>query len=414
MNGSYAYSESAQVVIVGAGPAGSATATGLAARGVDVLLLDKAAFPREKTCGDGLTPRALSALQELGLLARVEAAGAMRINGVRIFAPNGQSVEVDFKDLSSEFLPYGLTIARRTLDTLLLEHAQAAGARFMSGFHVKGLVRDERDRGIVGVQGVLNGEPAVVRAPLTCLATGVAMPLVQQAGLLPVVPPVIRASRAYFQDVADLDPLFHFYFDRDFLPGYGWIFPLSGGRANVGTGYFPGGQFRRRSLPSRRLYDHFVDQNAQVQRQLTGATPVGPVKSYPLRSDFATVQTQTDGLLLVGEAAGLVNPINGEGVDYALESGSIAAKVAAGALADGDLTDARLACYGQRLREQYLGFFFYLTKMRDWYFREWVFNLIIRKARFRPDIKYLFVNAALGLADPREGVSMRTVARILF
>ncbi len=419
LKGPSAHSESAQVVVVGAGPAGSTTATALAARGVEVLLLDREVFPREKTCGDGLTPRSVGVLEEMGLLAKVEAAGALRMDGVRIHAPNGDYIEAAF-DSSGELPSFGLTLPRIALDALLLEHAQAAGARFVGNFRAKGLVWDGRAAGasqrgtVIGVEGVLDGEPAVVRAPLTCLATGAAAPLVEQAGLFPAAPLIIRATRSYFEDVEALDPLFQFYFDRGLLPGYGWIFPMAGGRANVGTGYFPGGQFRRRSAPSRRLYDGFLDRNLSVKQQLAGATPAGPVKSYPLRTDFPRVQTQTDGLLLVGEAAGLVNPINGEGVDFALESGLMAAEVAADALPAGDLSGERLAVYGRRLRERYLTLFHYLAKMRDWYFRERVLNLIIRKAHRRPELKHLFVNAALGLGDPRDGVSLGTLAKILF
>jgi geranylgeranyl reductase family protein len=419
VKGPFAHSESAEAIVVGAGPAGSTTAAALAARGVEVLLLDREVFPREKTCGDGLTPRSVGVLQEMGLLAKVEAAGALRMHGVRIYAPNGEHIEAGF-DSSGELPSFGLTLPRIALDALLLEHAQAAGARFVSNLRVKRLIRDgraagvSRRGGVIGVEGVLDGEPAVVRAPLTCLATGAATPLVEQAGLLPAAPPVIRATRSYFEDVGALDPLFQFYFDRDLLPGYGWIFPMTGGRANVGTGYFPGGQFRRRSVPSRRLYDGFLDRNLSVRQQLAGATPGGPVKSCPLRTDFPRVQTQTDGLLLVGEAAGLVNPINGEGVDFALESGLLAAEVAAEALRAGDLGGERLAVYGRRLRERYLTLFQYLARMRHWYFREWMLNRIIRKAHRRPELKRLFINAALGLADPRDGVSLGTLAKILF
>ena len=403
--------QTAQVVIVGAGPAGSATAIALAARGVDVLLLDKATFPREKTCGDGLTPRALAVLQEMELLPKLEAAGALRVQGVRIYAPDGGMMEANFDELPGDFPLFGLTIPRRTLDAVLLDYAQASGARFASQFRVTELMYN--DGALTGVRGTWNGEPAVVRAPLICLATGAAMPLVKKAGLLPAVPPVMRAARTYF-DGTKLEPVFQLHFDRNLLPGYGWIFPLSGGRANVGAGYFPSGKFRHRSFPPRRLYDIFVGQNPAAQSQLAGATPAGPVKSYPLRTDFLTMQTYNDGLLLVGEAAGLVNPINGEGVDYALESGLLAAKVIADALADGDLSAGRLALYGQRLHERYLTLFRYLIKMRDWYIRERVLNLIVSKAQRRPQLRFLFVNAALGLIDPKEGVSLRSLRDIIF
>ncbi len=402
----------AQAVIVGAGPAGSATAVALAERGVDVLLLDKASFPRDKICGDGLTPRSVAVLQGMGLLPALEAAGALRIDAARIVAPDGRAIQVDFGELQGDLPPYGLTIPRRTLDALLLDHAQAAGARFLAGLRVTQLLQDGGR--VAGVCGKLDGEPVTVRAPLTVLATGAAMPLVQQAELLPAVPPVIRAARAYFEGAAGLEPVFQLIFDRRVVPGYGWIFPMSGGRANVGAGYFQAGQFLHHTPPPTQVYQLFVQHNPEVASQLEGAQPAGAAKSYPLRTDFLTIRPVGDGVLLVGEAAGLVNPINGEGVDYALESGLMAAEVGAVALASGDLSAGGLAVYGRRLDERYHAFFYYLARMRGWYIRVPVLNLIVRKAQRRPRLKYLFVNAALGLMNPQEGVSLRTLREILF
>lgn len=408
--------QTAEVVIVGAGPAGSTTAAALASRGVDVLLLDKASFPREKTCGDGLSPRSVEVLRQLGLLSQVEAAGAMRIQGIRIYAPSGDYFETSFQDLPGNLPAFGMTIPRRTLDALLLDHARANGARFIGDFRVESLLRDDRNAqgSVIGVRGRHCGEPVTVKAMLTCLATGAAMPLVQEAGLLNAVPPIIRAARSYFVKAAEVSPFFSFFFDREFLPGYGWIFPLAGDRANVGAGYSPTGRFRRRVISPQRLHEHLINQNARVQQELAGASQAGSAKSYPLRNDFSTMRTQGDGVLVVGEAAGLVNPINGEGVDYALESGLMAAETAAQALLHGDLSCARLEVYGRRLRERYLASFYFLSKMRDWYIREWVVNLIVRKSSYRPELRLLFINAALGLIDPREGVSLRMLRNIFF
>ena len=197
------------------------------------------------------------------------------------------------------------------------------------------------------------------------------------------------------------------------IPGYGWIFPLANRQANVGAGYFLGGQFRKKTVAPQRLYEHFVAGNPEVQRQLDGGRESGEIKAYPLRTDFVSMRTETDGLLVVGEAAGLVNPINGEGVDYALESGLMAAEMALTAVARDDYSMATLAAYGQNLRQRYHSFFYYLTRMRDWYIREWVVNLIVQKAQKRESLKFLFVKAALGLMDPKEAVSWRTWREIV-
>jgi geranylgeranyl reductase family protein len=399
--------ESAQVVVVGAGPAGSATAGALATSGVDVLLVDKATFPREKTCGDGLTPGSVAVLDRMGVLAELESAGALRIRGARLYAPNGRFAEVQFEELAGSPHPFGLTLPRKTLDALLLEEARRAGARFMSPLRVTGLVR--QDGAVAGVAGSLEDETVTVRADVTCLATGAAMPLVQEAGLLPRVPPVIRATRGYFRGLAGVEPLFQFHFDRQLLPGYGWLFPLAGGRANVGIGIYTD----RRPIPPQRLYERFLGTNPLMRSELAGAAPEATPKSYLLRFDFPRMQTETDGLLLVGEAAGLVNPINGEGVDYALESGLLAARVIDEALAAGDVSGRRLAAYGHQLRERYLELFRNLTRMRRWYLRGPVLNLIVRKAERRPDLKTVLIGAAMGLTEGSDALTLKTLKEIL-
>jgi flavin-dependent dehydrogenase len=146
---------------------------------------------------------------------------------------------------------------------------------------------------------------------------------------------------------------------------------------------------------------------------LAGARRIEPVRNHPLRTDL-TARTQTDGLLLAGEAAGLTNPVSGEGVHYALESGLTAAQVAAEALAKDDVTGSRLAVYGRRLRERYASRFRCLGRMRRWYLRERVLDLIVQKVHHRPRLKYLFANAVLGPTDPGEATSLVTLAKILF
>lgn len=398
---------SAQVVVVGAGPAGSATAGALAGRGVDVLLVDKATFPRAKVCGDGLTPRSVAVLDTMGLRPRLESAGALRIRGARLYAPDGRSIEVAFEELVDGPCPFGLTIPRHTLDALLLDHARCAGARFLSPLRVTGLRR--QNGAVVGVEGVMADEAVTIRAGVTCLATGAAMPLVQAAGLLPAIPPVIRATRGYFENVKAPEPLFQFHFDRGLLPGYGWLFPLAGGGANVGIGIYAG----RRAVPPYRIYERFVSTNPRMRDQLAEGAPAEAAKSYVLRSGFPTMQTETDGLLLVGEAAGLVNPINGEGVDYALESGHLAAGFIAEALAANDLSGRRLAAYGHQLRRRYLDLFRHLARMRRWYLHEPILNLIVRKAERRPPLKTVMISAALGLTDARDALSLGTLKEIL-
>ena len=227
----------ADVLVVGAGPAGSTTAYLLACQGWDVLLVDRARFPRSKTCGDGLTPRAVATLQRLGLLPQLLAAGYPRIEGARLVAPDGHEWRLRFADHLHELPGYGLVVPRLELDEWLRQHAMAAGVRFLGGFRVqKPLCQDGR---VAGVQGRLNGRVQSIRARLTVVATGVSIGLLRALGVMKRMPPVVRAARAYFAGVEGLDRDFEFHFRLTPMPGYGWIFPGPGGQANVGVGLFP-------------------------------------------------------------------------------------------------------------------------------------------------------------------------------
>jgi geranylgeranyl reductase family protein len=398
--------ETHDVVIVGAGPAGSATAYFLAQQGLDVLLLDKAEFPRDKTCGDGVSPRALAVLDKMGLLPEL-AARSLSSNIVRLFSPDGRQVEADFPEHPG--LPsYALVIPRYELDDAIRRRAVSAGAKFRGGVNVQDARREGATTQVIAQGG------RRYRAKLAILATGASVGLLQTTGVLKRMPPTMVAARAYYENLRGLDPTITFHFDGVPLPGYGWVFPVSDTCANVGAGYF---KLRRRNrvLPAspRAALDRFL-QTPHLRRALDGARQAGPVKGFPLRVDFATAPTFGEGLLLVGEACGLVNPFTGEGIDYALESAEIASAYVAEQMPGGDFSKRALKEYDRRLRRKFQRTFVYTARIRDFYMtREWLLNRFLSLALRRPELKVLLVDVALGNRDPAEGVSLRTVYKVL-
>ncbi len=396
--------ESRDVIVVGAGPAGSALATFLAEQGRDVLLIDRSDFPRDKTCGDGLSPRALRVLRAMGLLEPVRAA-AHQVNFIRLFAPNGDAVECavpPFADLPG----FALILPRLQLDDLIRARAVEAGAEFRAGVLATELLH--RDGAITGVRAETAAGSMEMRARVTVLATGASTPLLHRAGLLPNAPIFGRAARCYFEGVAGLGDAAEFHFDSVPLPGYGWLFPTSATAANVGAGYLSSGAAPRQS--PRQAFDEFI-VNPYVAGLLQNAQRVGPVKGYPLRIDFPTAVLGAPGLLAVGEACGLVNPLTGEGIDYGLESAEVAAEVLEPSLRGGDLAEAP-AAYTRAARARFLRGFVEISRVREWYFRPWMMNRFVRAANRHDDVKLTLVHIALGNLDPSRAFSAKTLWKI--
>jgi menaquinone-9 beta-reductase len=359
----------ADVIVVGAGPAGSTTAFHLASTGVDVLLLEKAAFPRDKVCGDGLTPRAVKQLIGLGI--DLDAPGWARNHGLRIVGA-GHRLELPWPELAS-FPPYGMVRTRMDFDEILARHAEKAGARLMERTAVTGPVVDEPTGRVTGVtarpvddQGRKLGDETTYSAPVVIACDGVSARLATSLGLeRRDNRPMGVAVRAYYETPRHDDPWMESWLElwdgapgqSNLLPGYGWIFGVGDGTANVGLGI----------LNTSKAFQA-VDYKDVLRRWLAH-TPeewgfreenrVGRVASAALPMGFNRKPHYTRGMLLVGDAGGMVNPFNGEGIDYAMESGHIAAETVVQALAlpDGPARERVLQGYAATLDAHYGGYF---------------------------------------------------------
>ena len=362
--------QAADVIVVGAGPAGSSAAFHLAQAGVDVLLLEKAAFPRDKICGDGLTPRAVRQLVAMGI--DLDAPGWARNNGLRIVGA-GHRLELPWPELAS-FPPYGMVRTRMDFDELLARHAEKAGARLMERTAVTGPVFDEATGRVVGVtarpvdeRGRKVGDETTYRAPVVIAADGVSARIAIALGLeRRENRPMGVAVRAYYQTPRHDDPWMESWLElwdgtpgsSNLLPGYGWIFGVGDGTANVGLGI----------LNTSKAFQH-VDYKDVLQRWLShtpeewgfrdDANRVGRIGSAALPMGFNRKPHYTRGVLLCGDSGGMVNPFNGEGIDYALESGHVAAETIVQALATpaGPARERVLQGYAAELEAAYGGYF---------------------------------------------------------
>lgn len=327
--------EEAQVIVVGAGPAGSAAAAHLARAGVDVLLLEKSGFPREKVCGDGLTPRAVRQLVRMGV--DIGAPGWMRNKGMR-WVCEGREVELDWPRLGSH-PDFGLTRSRHDFDDLLAAHARAAGARLRTRVKVTAPLCD-RAGSIIGVAASHGpgGDPVHYRAPLVVAADGASARTALALGLeRDTALPVAKAARRYYRSEARThDPYLELWADLRCpgtgldLPGYGWVFPLGDGRINVGLGALP--RRGRRPVDLRAALEHWLPR-LPAHWGVHEDSADSPLRSAPLPMGLNRRPQYRRGLLLVGDSAGMVSPWSGEGIAQALEAGEVAAETIALALA---------------------------------------------------------------------------------
>jgi len=346
------------VLVVGGGPAGAACAYWLARSGRDVLVVEKKHFPREKTCGDGLTPRAVRQLEDMGLATELDR--YHRYDGLRALA-HGITLELTWPE-HPDFPSYGYVVRRRDLDRLVAENAIRAGAAMWQGTEA---VRPLIDRGlVVGAEVHCDDRTEEVRSRYVVVADGANSRFGRALGTARNrLWPQGMAIRAYFDSPRHDDPWIESTLDlRDragnSLPGYGWVFPVGDGTINVGVGLLS--TFRDwKAVNTSTLMEEFAATLPpwwEVSPDTRASEPTGG--RLPMGGSITPKSGPT--WLVIGDAAGSINPFNGEGIDYAYETGRLAAELLDEALGTG--TGLPLQRYQRELDERY-GLYFKVARL---------------------------------------------------
>ena len=339
-------SERYDLIVVGAGPAGSATSYYASKAGLRVLLLDRQKFPRDKTCGDGLMPHAASEVALMGLGDWLEEPHHGKFSGFSIYTNTAHLSQGVPPTLHG---PHGYVIRREETDAKLLDRAVSASADFQDSTRATSLLRSSAGD-VTGVDATRDDDSLCFEAPLVVVADGVG----GFAGDGVKAHQNAVARRQYFRNVGGPDKEhLHIFMTQDMNSdgaGYGWVFYFGDGSANVGAGI----STRTLEKTGRNLKDYFDRflEEPMLAGWLEDAEAEGPPKSWSLKMGMWGAKHYSQGLLMTGDAGSMIHPVSGEGVGYALESGRLAAAWAHEAHAGKDFSAALLSGYGRQLKKK--------------------------------------------------------------
>ena len=394
------------LLVIGAGPAGSACATWLARQGRSVVLVDQHDFPRDKVCGDGLIPDAHRALQRIGALHEVMSR-AQAVQHVACIGPRGGRVDV----------PGRLAVLpRRELDDILKRGAERAGAKFMAPWRFESPLIDDATGRVVGALLKTPDGPRSLRARWTVLATGAVPRALISADMCQRRTPSGVALRGYVRNPAmvgrikALEVVWH----KRLRMGYGWIFPCPGGVFNVGMGLAhshprvdAGGRRSMADVNLRELFSIFTEVHAPARELIAGGQWIGELKGAPLRCSLEGTQLSRPGLLVTGEAAGSTYAFSGEGIGKAIETALMAAEAL---LAGGD--DAAVeAHYSAALARLKPRFELYERANRVNQ-HPWLADLLIWRARRSPRILARMAGVLEETNNPGHLITLRGLTRL--
>jgi flavin-dependent dehydrogenase len=325
---------------------------------------------------------------------------AFRCNGISLRQSDRVTFTLELNHLTD--LPqYILVQPRLSLDDRLRQHAVEAGAHFIPGAKVETLQTEADGSLHVHLEGPADRPP--VQCALAIVATGANTKLLTDLGLLKKAPSPNLAARCYFENVEGLEDQIVMFFDEIELPGYGWVFPTSPTSANIGCGVF----FDSKT-PQPTQLRRLIREHPYLRRILKNARQVGPIKGYPLRTDFSSGHSGRGRILVIGESVGLVNPLTGEGIDYALESAQLAADAILHSW-PGQLETSVQKNYRAALAKKFRYQLAVNGLAQKIYLRRNTIAYLLRRAQQKPYLRRAIVDACFGSADPMVMVAPRTL-----
>lgn len=381
-----------KVCIIGAGPGGACAALQLAQLGIECIVVDKAVFPRDKVCGDGLSGKVLTILERIdkGIGERLQQA-AFKMNswGVTFVAPNRIGMDIPYKSdyQNDKSDPRGFVCKRIDFDNFLVEELKRRPEiRLFEGVSI-----DKYELREDGYYLSDKGGTFQVKADLILVANGAHSAFTKEVAGIKMEPEhYIAGIRAYYKGVANMhqDAFIELHFLKSMLPGYFWIFPLPNGEANVGVGMLST-TVRNKKVNLKKLMLDTLATDPIMKERFKNATLEGSIDGYGLPLGSKRRKLHGERYMLIGDAGYLIDPFTGEGIGNALYSGQIAARQAAAAIAAKDYSDSFLNSYDQEVYRILGPEMEVSTKLQKLIKYPWLFNLLMKMGSRNKQLKEL-------------------------
>ncbi|MBI4020549.1 MAG: geranylgeranyl reductase family protein [Candidatus Aenigmarchaeota archaeon] len=337
------------VIVVGGGPAGSTAAMYLKKAGKSVLLIDKAKFPRDKICGDAQGRKAAMVMQELGIYEEYKKLPGVAIYGLRLSSPNG--TQIDLEMINRQKGTPGYVVRRMDFDNFLHQSVGKFGVEGMEETAVEGITLDG-DENVTEIRckNLRTGQEVALAAKLYIAADGAHSVFAQKFGMKNPPEHLIVGIRVYYKGVTGMGDMIEIHLLKDMIPGYFWIFPLPNGEANVGAGMIIKDMTKKKINLADALKKEIME-NPLFRERFRDAKPLEEVKGWNLPIASHRRKCYARNVMFTGDAAGLIDPLSGEGVGTAVISGRIAATTAIEALGQGGGMEKFTRLYDKRLWE---------------------------------------------------------------
>jgi geranylgeranyl reductase family protein len=363
-----------QVAVVGGGPAGSAATISCKEHNLSVVLIDKAEFPREKVCGDGIPLKTFNLLEKLGFNEDELFENGYKINRLKVYSPKNKVVV--YGNVKADASTKSGCIPRKDFDNKLFKRAAVVADLVLTGYKVV-KIEDVANKKKLILKNLKKGVPKEIIVDAIIAADGANSTIARMTGLLK------RDEAHYFDGLRcyyegkKFDSAVHLFYDRRTLPGYVWVFPVGEEKANVGI--MINKKFKSSSGKTiRDIFLEVLESNPNLKEVLDGARPVDKIKGAPLPLGTLPGSRTTDGVILIGDAAAFINPVTGGGIYYSILSAIKASEVLKGAVSRNDVTTKGLVEYENWWREEILPGFEYSDMLKRWFdserFTTWFLN----------------------------------------